>query len=230
MGETRHVVHVERDQFGDPGAGAVQQLQQRLVPQAARGSRVGSGQQRLHLIDRQRLRQPASGLRRRHPGRWVVGGQPVLDGEPVQRLHRAQCPGHAARRQCGTVGVTSCSAPENAVTSASVTAVSSASRHFVQKLRVAGQIAPVAGDGVREAPRSTVRWSRNEPTTRGTRRLPGHRLRPAPRSPQRCRGPGLAGRPRAVRRGAAISSRPPSRAASRASAPATTVGLCTRPA
>ena len=51
------VVDVERDGLGDPGAGRVEQLEQRLVAQRGRLVAVGRREQPLDLLDRERLRK-----------------------------------------------------------------------------------------------------------------------------------------------------------------------------
>src|SRR5690606_28152527 len=60
LGVQVQIVDVEPDRLGDAGAGAVEELERRLVAESERRvARAGDVQDALHLVDRERLRQPS---------------------------------------------------------------------------------------------------------------------------------------------------------------------------
>ncbi len=84
-----HVVHGRTDRLGDPRAGAVQELQQRLVaqsdgrPVAGGGDRAGGLQQPHHVVDRQA--PGAAGGPRRAGGRPGCGSAPASPSRTAKR-------------------------------------------------------------------------------------------------------------------------------------------------
>jgi hypothetical protein len=84
------VVDVEGGGLADPQAGRVQGLEQGLV---AHGQLVVTGdraQQRLHLLDRERLGQAGRDLGGAEVAGRVGAGQPLPDQEAVEAAHRGQ--------------------------------------------------------------------------------------------------------------------------------------------
>ena len=165
------VVHVEPDRLGDPGAGAVEHLEQRPVAQRPRGA-LGARrvEDRLDLGDRDRLGQPLGQRRRTYVAARVGRRQALARGEPVEPAHRYDGPtaprtppGAGARRH-------RCAAPRGTPTrrprsppSGSVTPRADAER------LVAGEVAAVGGQRVGSEPpldRQVVEVERDSPRQR----------------------------------------------------------------
>ncbi|BCJ67959.1 hypothetical protein GCM10009779_57410 [Polymorphospora rubra] len=108
-GRQVEVVDGGTDRLGDPGAGAVQELQQGPVAQRQRAGvgavRAGGLQQGDDLGDVEGLRQPAGRCRRAYVAAGVVADDALADGEAVQPAYGAGGPGGGGRRQRRVVGV-----------------------------------------------------------------------------------------------------------------------------
>jgi hypothetical protein len=79
----RHVVDIQLDRLGNPYTGAVEQLEQGGVSQWQGAVLAGSRQQRLHLSEAERLRQPSGRPWRMHLTSRIADSQAVGLGEPM---------------------------------------------------------------------------------------------------------------------------------------------------
>jgi hypothetical protein len=96
------VVDVEPDRLTDPGAGAVEELEQRLVTRGFGGAvETGRFDEREHVVERQRARQSARRRRWSHRSGRIRTAQTLPEREPMQpagRDHGASGRGRAQRR------------------------------------------------------------------------------------------------------------------------------------
>ena len=100
------VVDVEPDGLGDAGTGAVQELQQGPVAQLLGGTAFASGgQERLDLVDSERLRQPSWRRGWADVGSGVGGGQLFETREAVEPTHGDDGAGGRGGRERLVLGV-----------------------------------------------------------------------------------------------------------------------------
>jgi hypothetical protein len=110
-GAQLQLVDVESGRLGNACPGAVQELEQRAVPQqpGLRGQVIGAGtgrvEQALHVLDGDRLGQPPGRRGRLYLAGRVGTGQALGHRERVQAADRDDGPGGRADRQCRVLGV-----------------------------------------------------------------------------------------------------------------------------
>jgi hypothetical protein len=109
------VIDVEADCLADPGAGAVEQLEERPVTGGDRRPvEAGRLDDRDDVVDRQGPWQPPRRSRRPDRGRRVGNSQPFAAGEPVQATDRDDGTGGRRRSQRRVLGTSGAQGSEEA--------------------------------------------------------------------------------------------------------------------